>query len=69
MYVIKFRLAEHNRSVAVAAKPAVNYKSASSAGAGYSASRMESDRREHDDRDRRDYGDMDRLITNITLSN
>ncbi|KAF9795508.1 hypothetical protein SFRURICE_004880 [Spodoptera frugiperda] len=65
-------LAEHNRQSS-ATKPAANYRGGggnssnggNSAGSGggagaYNPSRMDSDRREHDDRDRRDYGESDR---------
>ncbi|CAH1643742.1 unnamed protein product [Spodoptera littoralis] len=69
---IEQKLAEHNRQTS-ATKPAANYRGGggnssnggNSAGSGggtgaYNPSRMDSDRREHDDRDRRDYGESDR---------
>ncbi|XP_037300592.1 pre-mRNA-splicing factor 38B [Manduca sexta] len=54
---IEQKLAEHNRKIA-SAKPAANYRG--NASSGYNPTRMEPDRREHDDRDKRDYGDGDR---------
>ncbi|XP_031769731.1 pre-mRNA-splicing factor 38B isoform X2 [Galleria mellonella] len=61
---IEQRLAEHNRQTA-ASKPAPNFRGGSGGGGGgagsaYNPGRMDTDRREHDDRDRRDYGEVDR---------
>ncbi|XP_047537463.1 pre-mRNA-splicing factor 38B-like [Vanessa atalanta] len=61
---IEQKLAEHNRqSNATNTKPAANYRGGNSnnnANTNYNTGRMDSDRREHDDRDRRDYGEGDR---------
>ncbi|XP_026501173.1 pre-mRNA-splicing factor 38B-like [Vanessa tameamea] len=59
---IEQKLAEHNRQ-SNATKPAANYRGGNSnnnANTNYNTGRMDSDRREHDDRDRRDYGEGDR---------
>ncbi|XP_013166977.1 PREDICTED: pre-mRNA-splicing factor 38B [Papilio xuthus] len=59
---IEQKMGEHNRQMS-ASKPTATYRGGSGGGggaAGYGSSRMEADRREHDDRDRRDYGDIDR---------
>lgn len=72
---MKCRMGEHNRQMS-ASKPAATYRGgggggggagAGGGGAGYGSSRMEVDRREHDDRDRRDYGDIDRWVKQLFL--
>lgn len=54
LYVLTFnnRLAEHNRQST--ATNSTNYRGGNS-NAAYNPGRMDTDRREHDDRDRRDY--------------
>lgn len=66
--MLKFftRLAEHNK-VSMANKPTSNYRQGGAGGGGnYNPGRMEATRREHDDRDRRDYGEAaDKLVSII----
>lgn len=51
---VNHRLAEHSRQTA-ASKPAANPRGGGGNASNYNPGRMDSDRREHDDRDRRDY--------------
>lgn len=56
-----FRLGEHNRQSNAAKPPIANYNRDNRGGnSTFNPGRMDGDRREHDDRDRRDYGDGDR---------
>ncbi|XP_026728829.1 pre-mRNA-splicing factor 38B-like [Trichoplusia ni] len=77
--LIEQKLAEHNRNTAPAKPPVANFRGQcssnggnSGAGAGpgaatnYNPTRVDADRREHDDRDRRDYGDNDRYTKDKT---
>ncbi|KAL4703785.1 hypothetical protein ACJJTC_002920 [Scirpophaga incertulas] len=62
---IEQKLAEHSRQTA-AAKPPANTRVGSCSAGNYNPGRMDSDRREHDDRDRRDYGDAERFSKDRT---